>query len=84
MDRVEAYALLSERLAQMGSKDSLEELPDSFSLSEDVSGSIDGMLYTIDMRVERDNNGVRILLGSIHDNNPAKFSLLEERKSLAY
>lgn len=82
MDRVEAYSLLSERLERIGSSDAHNQLSESFSYSEDVNGKVGSVLYTINIRVERCADGTRVLLGSIHDNNTAKFSLLEERKSL--
>lgn len=82
MDRVEAYSLLTERLERIGSSDAHNQLSESFSYSEDVNGKVGGVLYTINMRVERYADSTLVLLGSIHDNNTAKFNLLEERKSL--
>jgi hypothetical protein len=59
------------------------ELSDDFSLSEEVSGEAAGAYYTIRLRLEQHANGSLTLLGSIHDNNTAKFILLEERKTFA-
>lgn len=57
-------------------------LSDNFSHSKEVGGEAEGVLYTIDLRLERDASGSLMLLGSIHDNNTAKFSMLEERNSI--
>ena len=83
MDRVEAYRLLTQRMERLEAEAASDALSDDFSLSEEVSGEAEGVLYTIDLRIERDANGSRMLLGSVHDNNNAKFSLLEERKPIA-
>lgn len=83
MDRVEAYRLLAHRMERFEAETTSGALSDDFSLSEEVGGKVEGVLYTINLRIERDANGSRTLLGSIHDNNIAKFSLLEERKPIA-
>ncbi|MGR3515273.1 MAG: hypothetical protein ACU0GG_21120 [Paracoccaceae bacterium] len=83
MDRIEAYRLLTREMELLEAKAASSALHDDYSVSKELGGEVDGVLYTIDLRVERDTNGSRTLFGSIHDNNSAKFSMLEERKSLA-
>ena len=83
MDRVEAYRILAHRMERFEADAASDAMSDDFSLSEQVSEEVEGVLYTIDLRIERDANGSLTLLGSIHDNNTAKFDLLEERKTIA-
>lgn len=82
MDRMEAYQLLSDRMAKFESEVALGEFSDNFSLSEEVSGKSEGVFYTIDLRLEQGKRGSISVHGSIHDNNTAKFTLLEERKTI--
>jgi len=44
----------------------------------------DGILYTVDLRVEKLQDGELVLVGTIHDNATAQFDLLEERLPLKY
>jgi|GEM_PF-5314245 len=83
MDRVEAYQLLSDRMARFEAQVAPDEFSENFSLSEEVSGKAEGVVYTVDLRLEQSNSGSLSVHGSIHDNNTAKFNLLEERKTIA-
>ncbi|PJE37558.1 hypothetical protein CVM52_06065 [Pseudooceanicola lipolyticus] len=82
MDRVEAYRLLTQRMEQFDADAASSTLSEDLSLSEEVWGEAEGVLYTIDLRLERGANGSLTLLGSIHDYNTAKLSLLRARRSI--
>ncbi|WP_095589455.1 hypothetical protein [Actibacterium ureilyticum] len=82
MDRVEAYKLLVEKMHALAEQIDREPETLNEDLVEHVAEGRNHQSYTIEIRIERSREGALALLGSIHDNNTNKFSLLEERLEL--
>tara|TARA_R110000868_G_scaffold273797_1_gene533010 strand:- start:54 stop:308 length:255 start_codon:yes stop_codon:yes gene_type:complete len=83
MDRVEAYSILNSEL-NLFSGYSLEEL--EIMEGEEIETEIttnEGTMYSLSFKVEKSQNRVISVKGSIHDNNSFKFELLEESLTLS-
>lgn len=75
MNRMEAYRLLTCHLRRLAG-----EFPAAFDAEVSHVGT-DGCLYAMTFEIEH-SHARRYLKGTIHNNNSAKFELVEERVSL--
>jgi len=79
MDRVQAHQILTETMIAFASEYAQETDITGLILAHDVTDAVDGTCYSLELKVDRNADGERLLLGAIHDNNPSRFDLLEER-----
>ena len=78
MNRAEAYEILAGRISQTAEMVRAGGVSCPFSISDEASGRETSTRYTIEIKLMPNADGSMRLYGSIHDNNTAKFELLEE------
>ena len=79
MDRVQAYRLLVDEMANLAQRvREARTVPKSSSISADVAGD-GGALYRVELMVEAISDARFAVSGTIHDHNTHRFTLLEER-----
>ncbi len=79
MDRIEAYKLLTEAMQKAADQVRSGELPASDAKLKSRTTAATGTDYQLELKVQRLSGQRLAIEGTIHDNSPVRFSLLEER-----
>ncbi len=82
MDRIEAYSILNSELNVFANY-SVNEL--TKMVGESIESNFtteEGTSYSLNFTVQKNEKGIISVQGSIQDNNPYKFELLEESLTL--